>query len=602
MGARVRAHDWSKTPLGPLERWPQSLRTAVRIALDSRYPMFVWWGEGLVKIYNDAYRPFLGVRHPAALGRPAAEVWSEIWDVVGPQAEIVLREGRATWNESLLLLMERHGFTEETYFTFSYSPVPDDAGGVGGVFCACTEDTARILSERRLLTLSRLGERSLAASKGAEEVCRAAAAVLGENPYDLPFAAVYLLEADAAHARLAGAAGLERGSAACASRVALDDDDAGWALGRCLAARAPRLLEDLPARFGRLPPPPWPDESTRRALVLPLAESGTTGAVTGFLIAGISPRLAFDVGYRRFLELAAGQLATALADARAYELERRRAESLAELDRAKTTFFSNVSHEFRTPLTLLLGPLEDALALAELPTGARESLALAHRSSLRLLKLVNSLLDFSRIEAGRVRASYQPTELATLTADLASSFRSACERAGLALRIDCPPLPEPVYVDRDLWEKVVLNLLSNAFKFTWQGGIDVSLRAEDRRAVLRVRDTGVGIPAAELPRVFERFHRVDGARGRTYEGTGIGLALVQELVRLHGGEVAVASRPGDTVFTVSLPLGSAPLPRPRALRPRRPRRSAARPTPARRAGACCWPTTTRTCASTCAAC
>jgi PAS domain-containing protein len=195
MGARVRAHDWSQTPLGPLEAWPQSLRTAVRIALESRYPMFVWWGNELTNIYNDAYRPFLGIRHPTALGRPAAETWSEIWGVVGPQAEIVLREGRATWNESLLLVMERYGFAEETYFTFSYSPVPDDEGRVGGVFCACTEDTARISSERRLRTLRRLGERSVAESKSPEEVCRAAAATLAGNPHDLPFALIYLLDA-----------------------------------------------------------------------------------------------------------------------------------------------------------------------------------------------------------------------------------------------------------------------------------------------------------------------------------------------------------------------------------------------------------------------
>jgi PAS domain S-box-containing protein len=559
MGARMRAHDWSQTPLGPLDAWPQSLRTAVRIVLDSRYPMFVWWGEERINVYNDAYIPILGARHPWALGRPAAAVWPDIWDVVGLQAEIVLREGRATWNESLLLVMERHGFPEETYFTFSYSPVPDDAGRVGGLFCACTEDTARILSERRLLTLRKLGERSVAASESAEEVCREAVAALAENPHDLPFALVYVLEADGGHARLAGAAGLSPGGAACPVRVALGGADL-WQLGRVAATGEARLLDDLESRFGRLPAQPWTNESTRRALVLPLAAPGAS-LPAGFLVAGSSPRLAFDAGYRSFLELVAGQLATALTDARAYELERRRAEALAELDRAKTTFFSNVSHEFRTPLTLLLGPLEDALALGDrLLPAAHESLSLAHRSSLRLLKLVNSLLDFSRIEAGRMRASYQATDLAAFTADLTSNFRSACEKAGLALRVDCPPLPEPVYVDADLWEKVVLNLLSNAFKFTWHGGIDVSLRAESEEAVLRVRDTGVGIPAHELPHVFERFHRVEAARGRTHEGTGIGLALVQELVRLHGGRVEVESEPGRTVFTVSLPFGTRHLP------------------------------------------
>ena len=218
----------------------------------------------------------------------------------------------------------------------------------------------------------------------------------------------------------------------------------------------------------------------------------------GLLVAGVSARLRLDEQYRGFLELVAGQIGTAVANARAYEEEKKRAEALAELDRAKTAFFSNVSHEFRTPLTLMLGPVEDALAdpAEPLPPRQRERLETAHRSSLRLLKLVNTLLDFSRIEAGRVQAVYEPTDLAALTAELASNFRSACEKAGLRLVVDCPPLPQPVYVDRDMWEKVVLNLLSNAFKFTFEGEIAVRLRAVGDAVELAVHDTGTGIPAA----------------------------------------------------------------------------------------------------------
>ncbi|HYE57912.1 MAG TPA: ATP-binding protein, partial [Rhodothermales bacterium] len=174
---------------------------------------------------------------------------------------------------------------------------------------------------------------------------------------------------------------------------------------------------------------------------------------------------------------------------------------------------------------------------------------------------VNNLLDFSRIEAGRLRVRYVPTDLSAATAELAGVFRSAVEKAGLRLVVDTPLLPEPVYVDREMWEKVVLNLVSNAFKFTFEGEIAVRLHAESGHAVLSVRDTGTGIPEADLPHVFERFHRVEGARGRTIEGTGIGLALVQELVRLHGGEVRVESTVGQgTAFTVTIPLGTAHLP------------------------------------------
>jgi PAS domain S-box-containing protein len=244
------------------------------------------------------------------------------------------------------------------------------------------------------------------------------------------------------------------------------------------------------------------------------------------------------------------------------EIARQR-EELARLDELKTAFFANISHEFRTPLTLMLGPLEDAIADGEEPLGPRqrERIAMAQRNGLRQQKLVNALLDFSRVEAGRIQAVYQPTDLAALTHDLASSFRAACEKAGLALTIDTPRLSEPVFVDHEMWEKIVLNLVSNAFKFTLQGGIKIAVSEESGHAVLRVGDTGTGIPESELPLIFDRFHRVEGAAGRTYEGTGIGLALVKELIELHKGEVSVESIVGQgTTFAVRLSFGHAHLP------------------------------------------
>jgi nitrogen-specific signal transduction histidine kinase len=272
-------------------------------------------------------------------------------------------------------------------------------------------------------------------------------------------------------------------------------------------------------------------------------------------VAGISRRLRLDDRYRTFLELIAAQISAAIASARAYEQERKRAEALAEIHGAKTIFFSNVSHEFRTPLSLILGPLTDALVNGnglDLP-----QLHLAHRNALRLLKLVNSLLDFSRIEAGRAQATYEAVDLSRLTSELAGNFRSACERAGLKLLVRCEPLPAPVYVDRDMWEKIVLNLLSNAFKFTFAGEIEVLLREVDGYTELSVRDTGVGIPESEMPKLFERFHRIEGQKSRTHEGTGIGLALVLELVKLHSGTMLVESTlDRGTTFTVRIPFGS----------------------------------------------
>ena len=236
-----------------------------------------------------------------------------------------------------------------------------------------------------------------------------------------------------------------------------------------------------------------------------------------------------------------------MAHASSYEEERKRAEALAELDRAKTQFFSNVSHEFRTPLTLMLGPLEDLLARGPSAGGPDDhaTLAVVHRNGQRLLRLVNTLLDFSRIQAGRNEAVYEPTDLAALTADLASVFRSAIEQAGLTFDVGAAAGLEPVYVDRVMWEKIVLNLLSNAFKFTFEGGITARLEDRGDAVALVVRDTGIGIAPSEIDRLFERFHRVEGVRARTHEGSGIGLALVQELVQLHGGTVRAESQPGQ---------------------------------------------------------
>jgi signal transduction histidine kinase len=341
------------------------------------------------------------------------------------------------------------------------------------------------------------------------------------------------------------------------------DGDAGetWPLAGPWTAGQLRVVQPLAERFGPMPGGPWPEPS-HTAMIAPIV-TGFDERPAGFLVVGASPRRAVDDEYRQFAERAAAHIAAAVASATAYEAQRRRAEALAELDRAKTAFFSNVSHEFRTPLTLLLGPLEEALGDRADPPGPahRTRLEIAHRNGMRLLRLVNSLLDFSRIEAGRIQAVYEPVDLAAVTADLASAFRSAVERAGLRLRVDCPPLPDATYVDRDMWEKIVLNLLSNALKFTFEGEVAVALRFAGDRVQLEVRDTGTGVPAEELPRIFERFHRVRGAHGRTHEGSGIGLALVQELVKLHGGAIHVASEVGrGTTFTVSIPAGRAHLP------------------------------------------
>src|SRR5579862_4343973 len=424
LGALMRAMDWSRTALGPVERWPQALRTSVRILLTSRQPMFVWWGDQLINLYNDAYKSIVGAKHPQALGQPASVVWREIWDQVGPRAMSAMTANEGTYDEALLLIMERHGYREETYYTFSYSPVPSDTGEAGGILCANTDDTQRIIGARQLALLRELAART-ADARTLEDACSLSALTLETNPRDLPFALIYLVDSDHRRVVLAGSSGMAADHLAAPLEASLQGGSV-WPFAEVLHTHAPQLVTNLD-HLGALPNGAW-DRPPRQAVVLPIAPSGKTGR-SGVLVAGLNPYRLFDDGYQGFLGLVAGQIAAAITNAQAYDEERRRAEALAELDRAKTTFFSNVSHEFRTPLTLLLGPLEELLASQDRASEDRPLVEIAHRNGLRLLKLVNSLLDFARIEAGRVQANYQPTDLAALTADLASSFRSATEKA-----------------------------------------------------------------------------------------------------------------------------------------------------------------------------
>ena len=562
VGALMRAKDWSKTPLGSVSSWPQSLRTAVSICLHSRFELFIWWGPELVMLYNDAYRQTLRSKHPWALGKPGSVVWSEIWDVIGPMLEHVMQTGEATFSDDLLLFIERHGYPEETYHTFSYSPILDEAGGVGGVFTAVTQTTDNVIGERRLRTLRDLATRSGDASTESE-AWKSVADVLRENPYDVQFAALYCLDPKGQYAEAVAFAGVEADHPFIPPRVLIGDtchDFGRWIADAVSSSKSVEVQNAHELGFD-LPGGVWKEQPSE-LLFIPLVQTGQAQPL-GVMVAGVSRRKRLDENYRGFFNILSGQITKSISDAQAFEKERKRAEALAEIDRAKTAFFSNVSHEFSTPLTLMLGPLEDTLADGRAMLGQEnaERLETVHRNGLRLLKLVNMLLDFSRIEAGRVKASYEAVDLSVLTTELASVFRSAVERAGMYLELQCDPVSEPVYLDRDMWEKIVFNLLSNAFKFTFSGGIRVTLIELASEVQLIVSDTGTGIPEEELSRLFERFHRVEGAKGRSFEGSGIGLALVQELAKQHGGSVSVVSQLGKgSTFKVSIPRGKAHLP------------------------------------------
>lgn len=551
VAALMRDLDWACTPVGPVEGWPQSLRATVRTLLASRYPMILTWGPHFTQFYNDAYAQLIGDKHPQALGIDIRITLAEAWDTLGPMIDEVMRTGAANWTPSLLLLLERAGYPEEAYFSVSHAPAEDDDGRIVGMLAVCSEVTPQIVGERRIELLRDLAAKA-GEARSVEAACRESMATVSRHPLDVPFLLLYLANPDGTELSLHGAVGLSAADPMVPERLRLSGGEPDpWGL-RGAAAGGMVVSDDVDRRVTRSAGP-WGDP-VRVAVSQPIGRSGH-GAPIGVLVTGTSPNRALDEGYRSFLELLAGQMAVILGNALAYEAERRRADALAELDRAKTVFFSNVSHEFRTPLTLLLGPLEDLLPKATAWDAAdQERLRMIHRNGLRLLKLVNSLLDFARIESGRAQLRFEATDLAAFTADIAGSFRSAVETAGLRFEVASGPLHRAVAVDRDMWEKIVLNLLSNALKHTLTGSIAVRLTGSAEGVVLAVSDTGNGIPAEEHGRIFDRFHRIASARARTHEGTGIGLALVRELARLHGGDVEVASAIGaGSTFTVTLP-------------------------------------------------
>lgn len=335
--------DWSQTPLGSVETWSQSLRTSISICLSSRSPILLWWGTDLVMFYNDACRPLLGITHPKAMGQGGRDGWANGWDAIGPTLEEVLLTGEGTWSENQQLLLDRFGYLEECYFTFSYSPIADETGGTGGVFTTVTETTRQVISERRLQTLRDLSA-DTAKAKTLEETYRAAIAILANNPNCIPFALLYRIESDE-QAHLVETTGLKAGTTASASAIKFSQAQA-WPFEQVKATGQSQRVEDLRTRFGQL----FDKDGTpiaNDALILPLTQIGGRQRVIGFLVLGISPKLAFDPDYQSFFELVARSVEVAIANARSYEAERQQAEALAEGDRTETTLFNNVNHEFR---------------------------------------------------------------------------------------------------------------------------------------------------------------------------------------------------------------------------------------------------------------
>ncbi|SNT42293.1 ATP-binding protein [Rhodococcoides kyotonense] len=570
--AAHRDADWAGTPLGPVESWPSELTAAVATVFDSDVAMLLWWGPELIQIFNHAYAPFLGTKYPTAIGQSAPECWPDVWPDMGPLARKAL-DGRTSKGTEVRLLMDRRGgLMEETYWTFSYSPVRSADGGALGVFVATSDVTGNVLGERRMTALQRLG--SISATRGEHPVstCRAALTMLSDYRSDLPLLMLYLdpiatFDVDGAH-RLGSVDNV----------VALDDgrtfelvavgdgmnpDDAhkwivsGPARAGIAAAAVSGSVQNLEGLSVIGTGPVVESVPVDEIVGLPLRIAGRSEPV-GVLAVGTNPLQVVGDQYRWFLDVIASRLSTTLTDVLAFEFQRHRSDALAELDATKTRLLENVSHEFRTPLTMLLAPLKEMSEKAADASG-KAAVDIALRNAHRLQRLVDSLLDVARAGSGALSLDAVPTDIAELTRRCLDRFDGAFESAGLKLDAQFELSPSPIVsMDPEKWTRITTNLVANALNYTHEGSIRVALSRSGSNLVLQVSDTGIGLSARDRSKVFDRFYRVQGAHGRSAEGSGIGLALVSELAAALGGTVAVDSEVGvGSTFTVAVPVDDA---------------------------------------------
>ncbi|WP_179276118.1 response regulator [Rhodococcus sp. 06-235-1A] len=531
---RFRELDWTATTLGPVEQWPRELVTAIRTVMPSTIPMLIWWGPHLVQIFNHSYTDFLGDKFPGAVGQQASDCWPEMWDYVGGLCAQVVEDRKPVHGVRQLFVMDRYGYDEETYWTFSYSPIFGAGRTVLGVFVATTEVTMQVLGERRMHALLALGSLTGDDAEGPVGICRAAVEVLGSESREFPLVAAYLrrdLAEDGVldHIATSGALGCENATWDLDNVVAVSDGS------------VPRSTIDVAG-------------SIANAVVVPLTLAGHSRPI-GALLMGVDRYRVSDDSVASFFVAVAERVSTALTASHAFEMERRRVAALAEADQAKTRLLENVGHEFRTPLTLLAGPLDSVRESADstLTDIDRESLDVVHRASTRLRRLVDDLLDAVSADAGQLRPRLEPTDLGAVTRDCASMFAAVASNKGLELVVDVAD-DIVVLTDGEMWSKIVFNLVANAVKYTAVGRISVRLSTDRDTVRLVVADTGLGIPSDDLPLIFDRFHRVERSGAHSIEGSGIGLALVSDLLGVLHGHIDVDSEAGrGSTFTVVAP-------------------------------------------------
>ncbi|HEY0480836.1 MAG TPA: ATP-binding protein [Kofleriaceae bacterium] len=544
-GELVRAFDWARTPLGAPETWPSSLRTIVQVLLESRHPMFLWWGPELIQIYNDAYAPSLGHdKHPAAIGQRGRDCWAEIWPIIGPQIEGVMQRGEPTWHDNALVPMFRNGGIEEVYWTYGYSPVLDETGGVGGTLVVCTETTAHVIAMRRQALFRGLAEQASPLDTPTA-VIEKAVATFGSSPEDIPFVAQF----DAAGA-------LQRATGVDGAAVAM--------LAEHVRRIAPLSVATRVTLDAALPVGPWP-EPVREALVVP--------GLGGLIMFGLSSRLPFDAAYRDFLVqlMESARLAHDRSEAFAVrvaaetEIVRARDERVALIadleaaNRAKDEFLALLGHELRNSLAPIATALD--LVRARSHTALSREHELIERHAGHVTRLVDDLLDVSRVARSKLELRREVVAIADVLSKATEMAGSLIEQREHHLTVDLPREPILWWGDPMRLAQVVANLLTNAARYTDRGG-EIWLAAAHvpgARIEISVTDNGRGIAPELMPRIFDRFVQGERSGESSQGGLGIGLTLVKSLVELHGGTVTPYSDGvgKGSCFVVSLPVEHA---------------------------------------------
>jgi signal transduction histidine kinase len=510
--------DWASTPLGPVQQWPQSLRIAVSICLNSRFPMFVWWGPDLINIYNDAYAPMLGKKHPSAMGRPARASWDDIWPSLAPQVEGVMQRGEPSWNERVLLVTERNGFTENAWFTWSYSPIYKEDGTIGGLFCAVSEETARVQAEAERDRLMREAQDAARSLRTWFDNAPGFIALLRGPDY------VFEMVNKAYHQLVGHQRRMEGLPVFEAIPEALDQGykdllDGVMRTGTAFVGRGMRFLAE------REPGAP-PTETFVDLIYQPVLDS--QGRVSGIFVQG------HDVTEQ------------VLA-----------VNALQEADRRKDEFVATLAHELRNPLA----PIRQAamVAKSDKADAARKGWAMdiIERQVSHMALLLDDLLDVSRISRGKLDLRRETVELRDVVQAAIETARPAIDAKEHHLQVILSPDPVSLVADRLRLAQVLANLLSNAAKYTDKGGrIELLAGLDEGELVLRVRDNGIGLALESQRIIFEMFSQVSSALERSEGGLGIGLALSRGLVALHGGrlEVFSAGLGQGAEFRVMLPL------------------------------------------------